>query len=66
MSNGREIGRRYMRASFLYRYHRRCKPVGYSGEGVWVKVRWHWIGDRSKGRVVSACNAASVLFSTTK
>ena len=49
-----EIGRRYMRASFLYRYHRRCKPVGYSGEGVWVKVRWHWIGKRSKCRVVTA------------
>ena len=48
------------------RHHRRCKPVGYSGEGVWVKVRWHWIGHRSKGRLVSGDNAVSVFFPTTK
>ena len=29
----------------------RCRPVGYSGEGVWVKVRWHWIVHGAKGRV---------------
>jgi len=50
----------------MNRYHRRCKPVGYSGEGVWVKVGWHWIGKRSKCRVVIACNAVSVRLSIIK
>jgi hypothetical protein len=31
-----------------------------------VKVRWHWIGHRSKGRLVSGDNAVSVFFPTTK
>ena len=40
--------------------------MGYSGEGVWVKVRWHWIGKRSKCRVVIACNVVTVRFSIIK
>ena len=40
--------------------------MGYSGEGVWVKVRWHWIAHRAKCRVVTACNAVSVRFSIIK
>ena len=38
--------------SFLHlNFSRRCKPVRYSGEGVGVNVRLHWIVHGAKGRV---------------